>query len=270
MKKNWVFGLLPMILLGVLAAVCVPVTAQTQLTEAVNFHVKTPQGTPIWLFPLLDNDDKIVVIDFFSTGCGYCQTYAPDFQTSYEDFNANDGNVFFMTINWGSDNAAVMAFDSTFGLTMPTASGTQGGGNQVFNDYGILSYPTVIVITPDHQIFNQYIWPPTSENIDSVVLSAGGMMVGLEENRPVYPTVSIVPNPAKDHALLRVLHAKGSFGFDIADVNGHLVFVQKTTQKIAENATYQLPVHRLPSGNYFIRLYQNGNIFATKRLIVKR
>ena len=41
--------------------------AQTILTEAVDFHIKTVEGVVIDLFPLLDDQNKIVVIDFFST-----------------------------------------------------------------------------------------------------------------------------------------------------------------------------------------------------------
>ena len=42
-------------------------SAQTTLTEAVDFHIKTVEGVVIDLFPLLDDQNKIVVIDFFST-----------------------------------------------------------------------------------------------------------------------------------------------------------------------------------------------------------
>ncbi len=42
--------------------------AQTSLTEAVDFHIKTVEGVVIDLFPLLDDQNKIVVIDFCSTG----------------------------------------------------------------------------------------------------------------------------------------------------------------------------------------------------------
>jgi len=41
--------------------------AQTTLTEAVDFNVKTVEGVVIDLFPLLDGQNKIVVIDFFTT-----------------------------------------------------------------------------------------------------------------------------------------------------------------------------------------------------------
>lgn len=41
--------------------------SQTPLAEAVDFHIKTVEGVVIDLFPLLDDQNKIVVIDFFST-----------------------------------------------------------------------------------------------------------------------------------------------------------------------------------------------------------
>jgi hypothetical protein len=41
-------------------------SAQTLLDTAVNFLVKDPYGNPYQLFDILD-EDKIVVIDFFST-----------------------------------------------------------------------------------------------------------------------------------------------------------------------------------------------------------
>ena len=41
--------------------------AQTQLTEAVDFHVKTIDGTTLDLFPLLDEENMIIVLDFFTT-----------------------------------------------------------------------------------------------------------------------------------------------------------------------------------------------------------
>ncbi len=124
MRKIWFL----ILLLGSITA-----SSQTLLTEANDFSVKTLEGETIYLFPLLDEENMIVVIDFFSTTCGPCQDYADDFQRSYENFGSNTGNVYFMGINWGNDNEGVHEFDSIFGLTYPTASGTQGGGNIVFN-----------------------------------------------------------------------------------------------------------------------------------------
>jgi len=172
--------------------------AQTPLTEAVNFHVKTVDGETIWLFPLLDDENKFVVIDFFSTTCSSCQDYAPDFQAVYEDFGENQGNVYFLGLNWGSDNEGVREFDSIYGLTCPTVSGTQGGGNIVFNDYQIASYPTVILITPDHQIVEQYIWPPSEQNITDAIIAAGGEYVGIAKHSKWAGDIRIYPNPASE------------------------------------------------------------------------
>jgi hypothetical protein len=41
-------------------------TGQTLLDTAVNFSIKDPEGNTIELFDILE-EDKIVVIDFFST-----------------------------------------------------------------------------------------------------------------------------------------------------------------------------------------------------------
>ena len=56
---------LMVLLLGILW--WLPLSAQTQLTEAVDFHVKDIEGNIIDLFPILDEANQIVVIDFFST-----------------------------------------------------------------------------------------------------------------------------------------------------------------------------------------------------------
>ena len=193
-----------LILLLTVTLIIAGTTAQTTLTEAVNFHVKTIYGEPIWLFPILDDENKIVVIDFFSTTCGPCQDYAPDFQACYEKFGNNEGNVYFMGINWGNDNTGVAEFDSIYGLTFPTASGSQGGGNIVYGSYDIQSYPTVIVITPDHTIVEQHVWYPDEENITNAVIAAGGIMVNTTENENEKTELIIFPNPVKSIGTIEI------------------------------------------------------------------
>lgn len=236
--------------------------AQTLLTEANNFHVKTIEGDPIYLFPILDDDEQIVVIDFFSTSCGPCQDFAPDFQQSYVDFGENQGNVYFMGINWGNDNQGVHEFDSIFGLTYPTASGTQGGGNIVFLDYQIQSYPTVIVIKPDHQISNQYVWEPSNENINAAVIEAGGLMVGKEEIK--YSTFKVYPNPAKDFIYIQSENIDNETYLDIINLNGEIVYqevLQKNNNRINLN---------LSAGLYNLRLINKQGISETSKLVITR
>lgn len=244
--------------------------AQTPLTEAIDFHVKTLEGDPIYLFPLLD-DNKIVVIDFFSTTCGPCQDYAPDFQEAYEEFGENQSNVFFMGINWGDDNDGVREFDSVFGLTYPTVSGIQGGGNYVYLDYEILAYPTVIIITPDHEIVEQHIWPPTSENIINAVVEAGGLFVGVDSEKEVLENAVVYPNPASDQAVLKLnVVESASFDFDLIDILGNTIYSSEKHLLNSGSNNFRLPISDLANGLYFVKIKSNGVVLDMCRFIVAR
>jgi len=245
------------------------VYAQTTLTEAVSFHVKTIYGEPIWLFPLLDDENKIVVIDFFSTTCGPCQDYAPDFQACYENFGYNEGNVYFMGINWGNDNGGVREFDSIFELTYPTASGSQGGGNIVFNDYEILSYPTVIVITPDHNIVEQYIWYPNEENITNAVLAAGGIMVGTDEVSLEKTEVKLFPNPVNTIGTIEFeLNSASDVYFTIHNLYGKKMYNSEIKRQQKGLSQLSFSTDDFENGYYILKVISENENIATKKFSV--
>lgn len=160
------------------------VKAQVAIDSAVDFTVKDLTGQQHHLYQYLD-EGKFVVIDFFTTNCGPCQTYASQVSASFDYFGCNTGNTVFIGMNWGSDNHAVHVFDSTWGAYYPSVSGLQGGGNNVVDNYQVQSYPTVILIGPDRNIINNHIWPPETDTINQLVLSAGGVAhactVGISE-----------------------------------------------------------------------------------------
>ena len=243
--------------------------AQTTLTEAVNFHVKTIYGEPVWLFPILDNENKIVVIDFFSTTCGPCQDYAPDFQASYESFGSNEGNVHFMGINWGNDNLGVEEFDSIYGLTFPTASGSEGGGNIVYGDYDIQSYPTVIIITPDHSIVEQYIWYPNEENITNAVIAAGGTLVGTNDLEANKTSLNVFPNPVKDIGTVEFnLRSKQTINLTVFNLLGKVVYSSKIIGQPKGKVQVSFSVNGLENGFYFVRISSDEESIATSRISV--
>lgn len=245
--------------------------AQTDLMEAVDFHVKTVYRETIKLYSLLDEENQIVVIDFFSTSCGPCQDYAPDFQSAYEIFDSNNGNVFFMGINTNNDDQEVILFDSIFGLTYPSVSGIQGGGDNVYESYNIMSYPTVIVITPNHQIVEQSIWPPSEENIVNAVYAHGGLMVGTNEIKNENLGVMVFPNPVGEKAFLSVNSTvESSIEFKLINQFGQVVFLSKKIVLKQGPNHLKLPVEMLDNGIYFVMVSGEGFPSETVKFVVAK
>lgn len=176
-----------------------------------------------------------------------------------------------MGINWGSDNEAVENFDEAFGLTYPSASGTQGGGNAVFESYEIAAYPTVIVITPDHQIVNQFIDPPTTENITDAVIAAGGIWVSTPEDENIVENISVYPNPLNENGYLRI-NIKGDVDlqYGIYDMLGKQLFLSEEMNISGGQTTLPLHVKGLENGMYFVSLLINEKLPETIRFIVAK
>jgi len=255
--------------LFILSIFYLSVFSQTTLTEAVDFHVKTIDGETIYLFPLLDNNHQIVVIDFFSTSCGPCQDYAPDFQACYEKFGSNQGNVYFMGLNWGNDNDGVREFDSIFGLTYPSVSGSQGGGNLVYTDYNILSYPTVIVITPDHQIVEQYIWLPDEANITEAIVNAGGLIVGMNELYTRENSIQVFPQPAHDFVNVSLEVKSGiSITFNLYQLTGKMIYSQNFQAHSDGVEQVRIPLTGLADGMYLLKIGDEAGPITTRKVTV--
>lgn len=162
-------------------------------------------------------------------------------------------------------------FDEALGLTYPSASGTQGGGNAVFESYEIFGYPTVIVITPDHQIVNQFIDPPTTENIVDAVIAAGGMWVSAPEEASIVEDVSIYPNPITENGFLSLNTAEQAvLSYSIIDITGKRLFDADGIQLYGKQTQVALPVESLNNGMYFVKLLVNEKVHKTIRFIVAK
>jgi len=155
----------------------VNLNAQTSLTTAIDFTVTDVHGDTHNLFSILD-EGKHVIVDFFFTTCGPCQASVPTLNSAYEDYGCNTGEVFFISIDDGDNNAEVLQYENQFGGLFPSVSGTEGGGNAVNSDYGISAFPTVILIAPDRSILEQDIFPVS--NITTTLPSHGLNMSACE------------------------------------------------------------------------------------------
>ncbi len=258
------------ILLPLLLTLFITGRTQTLLDTAVNFTVKDVSGNTWELFSLLD-DNKIVVVDFFSTACGTCQLYAPDVQAAYEAFGENEGNVFFIGIDKGNTNKNVQYFDSVYGITYPDVSGQNGGGNPVHMAYSIQGTPTLCVILPDRYIPVKQIYPPSTENlIDSIVSVGGNLITAVAEEKTDTDDFVLSPNPATSFVNLNIKLAKERMvKAEIYNLLGMKVF--ETQPELIKRGKFvkRINLPSLPKGPYFVRLLEGKNQLTIKKLILR-
>lgn len=161
----------------ILFATTVGLHAQsTNLTQAVDFTATDCHGNEIHLFEILDRG-QAVFIDFFFLTCGQCQVISPYINGAYTATGCNQHDVFFMEISYVDNNAACQQWIDQYGVQFPTI-GSQGGGNEIFNTYGISACPTLILIMPDRSIpiqgFQQ-LYPFSTNDVINALAQYGGI-----------------------------------------------------------------------------------------------
>lgn len=264
MREKYIF-----LIMGLIVSLFIK--AQTPLDTAVNFSAKDITGATHRLFDDLDSG-KVVLLDFFTTACSSCREYAPEISQTYLDFGCNTGNVIVLGINYGSNNHGVHVFDSLYHAIYPSISGTQGNGNQIHADFQVVSYPTVIVITPDRLITNKYIWPPSHTMLDSILISHNGIFnpctVGISDQlSETKHTIKVFPNPATDHIQIEInTSAKGNYLLQISGITGK-VLTGKTQLIDPGHSTILLNVANLSSGFYLLTVKKNGNWIETTKFL---
>jgi thiol-disulfide isomerase/thioredoxin len=245
------------------------VRAQTTLDTAINFNLKDIHFNKHKLFNLLDSG-RFVLIDFFSPTCGACATYAPDIQQIYSQYQSNTANLYVLGIAWGGTNTVVSEWDSAYGVTFPTISGLDGNGNSVCTTYQIASYPTAILIAPNHLIANQYIYPPEVSILDSVISHAIATMSspGAETGKLKLGIRSVFPNPVNDQLVLDVyLHESTELGLTLMDCLGSKVYYLIPELYPAGDNRLAVSLRGLPSGMYFAVVSMGKKMISVKKFI---
>jgi thiol-disulfide isomerase/thioredoxin len=242
--------------------------AQTTLDTAVNFQVKDIYGATHKLFDILDSN-KYVVLNFHTTSCGPCVTYAPDMQQAYMQYGENLGNVYFLGIVWGASNIAVHDFDSTYGITYPCVSGSQGNGNSVILSFDIQSYPTAILIAPDHYIVNKYMYPPSFQVLDSnlsAVLGTTG--INLDQQDHSQFVGNIYPNPVLSTVDLKFkIPATVSLQFAIVNVIGEKLIEKQAAEFEPGIHQQNIDATGLKPGVYFLQIFNGKKAIKTFKFV---
>lgn len=148
----------------------------TNLTQAVDFTATDCHGNEIHLFDILDRG-QAVFIDFFFYTCGQCQVISPYINGAYTATGCNQHDVFFMEISYTDDNNVCQQWINQYGVQFPTI-GVEGGGNEIFNLYGIAGCPTLVLIMPDRSIpiqgFQQ-LYPFSTNDVINALAQYGGI-----------------------------------------------------------------------------------------------
>ena len=134
--------------------------AQTTLNTATDFTVTDTHGQEINLFSILDNG-QYVLIDFFFRACQPCQVLTPYVVEAYNSFGCNMHDIFFMEISVYDNNDFLQLWIDQYGIEYPTI-GTDGGGPDVFSDYGVTICPTLVLIAPDRTIVKRQFYSVSS------------------------------------------------------------------------------------------------------------
>lgn len=144
------------------------VSAQTTLTEAVNFSSTAHNGEEIDLFEILDGG-QYVLIDFFFTTCGPCKETTPRIVDAYYRLGCNEGDVYFMEISPTDNNSSYStpSWLETYDIPFPTIHTATGGvtGDEIYEMYDIKGCPTLILIAPDRDILLQDYFPQSADDL---------------------------------------------------------------------------------------------------------
>ena len=165
---------------------------QTNLTEAVDFTVTDCHGQTYNLFEILDRG-QAVFIDFFFYTCNQCQVISPYITGSYSQMGCNMHDVFYIEISYIDNDAVCQQWANEYGVEFPTV-GRDGGGNEVFDLYGIQACPTLVLIMPDRSI-------PIQGLLDLYPFSAQDVVNAMQRNglQPHDCTGTLTVNPQTLH-----------------------------------------------------------------------
>lgn len=224
------------------------VKAQCPLQTAVDFTATDVHGETIHLFDILDRG-QYVLVDFFFTTCGACIQTIPFMVQSYSMLGCNQHDVYYIEVDEGDSQAACLNWVNNHGVEYPTISGVNGG-TAICNQYGIESFPTVILIRPDCSIAINDLWPISNAQTIINRLGAFGIEphdcnddVCVEDTSSAL--FSLSPNPASDFVTLK------SEGLDLVQVFN--VLGQKVDELEANGTELNINTSSYENGIYVVK-----------------
>jgi thiol-disulfide isomerase/thioredoxin len=233
----------------------VSLSAQTTLTQAVDFTVTDLDGDDHTLFEYLDAG-QYVCIDFFAYWCGPCMSTAPFFTENFHSYGCNTGAVTFLGVEYEGTDTQTHDFEEAYAgqNPPPVASGADGGGGAAHSAYGIAAFPTFILIAPDGSIVEQDIWPMGDASVLDDALASYGLehmacTVDMSEEEGF--AFETYPVPARD--VINVKLPSGGANVEVLNLLGQFIFSATTT-----DTRMRVDVSSWPAGSYMLRATTQG------------
>lgn len=129
--------------------------------RAMNFEITTVSGEAMMLSDLRG---KTVLVNFWATWCGPCRTEMPEFERVYNEY-ADEGFV-VLAINNRESAEMVADFNEEIDLSYPLVLDEDG---EIQSLYGVLQYPTTLLIDADGIIQERLVGPMNVEQIETLV-----------------------------------------------------------------------------------------------------
>ena len=180
---------------------------------APDFTVTDAHGNQHQLYADYLNQGKTVVIKLFFVACPPCNQIAPDTETLYQDWGGTgnpDVEFFSITIQSNDNDADVLSYENTHGLTYPGIS-ADGGALAAGQPYRNGTYgqfpgtPTFIVIAPDGTVNFDVFGPGISATITAIDNA-------IRDTRP-----AVIPNKTITLQIEDALNNNDDFIFSVED-----------------------------------------------------
>jgi len=239
-----------------------------QAQSAPDFTFTDTEGVTRNLQERLD-EGYIIVLDFFYVDCPPCEDTGAELEAIHNDYDGK--NVEIWSISPFDSVAHIQAFQEEHNFTY-IAGGIEGGGWDIVELYSdsltLEYYPTISVICPNGDL-TWDIWPYTTNGapewrgpIESCGVYDISVTSATENIEVEYPS-TLFPNPAQDIINIDFftentedVHAT------IYDITGRQIIQNMLSISNAGQQNEQLTINKLLSGNYVLRLTQNGNSLA--------
>ena len=127
---------------------------------APEFTLKDLKGDT---FKLADTRGKVVILNFWSTGCKPCKDEMPQFEMLYNKYK--DKGLLFVGMSL-ADPESASSFVAAKGITFPIVTATR----KVASDYGGIQWiPTTFVIDREGYISERFVGPKSTKAWEDVI-----------------------------------------------------------------------------------------------------